>query len=285
MLAVFDIGGTFVKCGLFDDGKISHQAKFPTPKTFEEMLSQMKSVLDSYDETITGVALSAPGTVNTKKRVIEGLSAVPYIHQRPIFDEFEAAFGLPVAIENDANCAGICEMKSGAGQGYQNAAFVVLGTGVGGAVFINGQIYKGSHLFGGEFGLMKNRQETNLSGNGTVVKAAAKYAKLSGREVSGIELFELEANGDTLAHEVLEEMYQNIANLIYNLQVSLDPEIIILGGGVSARSELPEKIRGYLKQTLEQELIPEVMPEIVCCHYQNDANLLGAAYNFLDQNK
>ncbi len=281
-LAVFDLGGSAVKYGLYENDTLSHTSKFTTPKTMDELLVEMKKVVDSFQPGVTGIAMSSPGAVNVKERRIDGISAIEYIHNRPIYDEIESYLGLPVTIENDANSAGICEMRIGAGKGYNEAVFVVLGTGVGGTIFINNQIYRGAHLFGGEFGLMKGKKGQTLSRIGTGVKAALRYSQETGEEVDGKELFARSEKGDALAQQILNEMYDDIAEMIYNLQVSVDPEIVILGGGISARKELPEEIAKRVQQTLTEEEVPEIMPEIVPCQYQNDANLLGAALNFVD---
>ena len=283
-LVVFDIGGSAVKYGLWDKQTLSQTSQFSTPATFEEMQSQLQTVVQSFGEQVTGVAISSPGAVNVAARRIDGISAVPYIHHRPIFDELEAAFGLPVTIENDANCAGICEVALGAGRGKQAAIFVVIGSGVGGAIFINGRIYKGAHLFGGEFGLMQNTNRRTLSNNGTAVNVAKAFSEQTGTTVTGKELFERKDAGNPQAAEALETMYQHLAEALYNLQVSIDPEIIMVGGGISARPELITALQEKLQHLLSAYGVPEIMPEIKACHFQNDANLIGAAVNFENLN-
>ena len=196
-LVVFDIGGTAVKHGYFSNEVLAHQGKFPTPVTFENMKEEMLSVIKALrkTKTVEGVAISAPGAVNVNERRIDGISAVPYLHNRPIFDELEDFFDLPVTIENDANCAGIAEIELGAGKEANNVVFMVLGTGVGGSVFINRQIYKGAHLFAGEFGLMRNGKPKTLSNVGTIVKVANKYNETTNKSVTGKEIFELAEAG------------------------------------------------------------------------------------------
>ncbi len=278
-IAAFDIGGSAVKYGLWTGKELQQLGKFKTPASFAEMVTQMKKILATSPDVL-GIAISSPGAVNVEKRQIDGISAVPYLHHRPIFDEFEQAFSLPVTIENDANCAGICEMEIGAGKNVQQAVFMVIGSGVGGAIFINGDIYKGAHLFGGEFGLMKNTNDKILSINGTAVHVAERFSEETGKQVSGIDLFELKEQGDKKATAALETMYEHIAQILYNIQVSIDPEMIILGGGISARAELATELSQRLARLLDEEGVGDILPEIVTCHYQNNANLIGAALNF-----
>ncbi|MDN6663455.1 MAG: ROK family protein [Tetragenococcus koreensis] len=279
-LAVFDLGGSSVKYGLWDQQRINQVGHFTTPTTFENLKVQLQQTIAPYKDQMTGVAFSAPGAVNVTQRRIDGISAIPYIHQRPIYDELESHLGLPVTIENDANCAGICEMVLGAGKQVKHAVFLVIGTGVGGAIFINGELYKGAHLFGGEFGLMHNQNGKTLSYNGTAVNTAARFSKQYGNKLTGLELFEQKDAGDKRATQAIESMYNHLADSLYNIQVSLDPEMVILGGGISARSELAEELQTRLQKLLTDEGISAILPEIKTCHYQNNANLIGAALNF-----
>lgn len=280
-LVVFDIGGTAVKHGYWAKNKLTEQGQFKTPDTFEKMTREMKKIVSLHqDKEIEGVAISSPGAVNVEKRRIDGISAVSYLHDFPIFDELAAFFELPVTIENDANCAGIAEIGLGAGTAAKNAIFMVLGTGVGGSIFINRELYKGSHLFGGEFGLMIGGSETTLSGVGSIVKVANKYQEQTEKPVNGKDIFDLLERNDKLAKELVDEMYWAIAHALYNIQVCLDPELVIIGGGVSARKEVSDEIGQRLQHLLTKHLVPEIMPEIKTCHFSNDANLIGAALNF-----
>lgn len=280
-LVVFDIGGTAVKYGYWAKNKLTEQGQFKTPDTFEKMTREMEKIVSLHqDKEIEGVAISSPGAVNVEKRRIDGISAVSYLHDFPIFDELAAFFELPVTIENDANCAGIAEIGLGAGTAAKNAIFMVLGTGVGGSIFINRELYKGSHLFGGEFGLMIGDSETTLSGVGSIVKVANKYQEQTEKTVNGKDIFDLLERKDELAKELVDEMYWAIAHALYNIQVCLDPELVIIGGGVSARKEVSDEIGQRLQHLLTKHLVPEIMPEIKTCHFSNDANLIGAALNF-----
>ena len=279
-LAVFDIGGTSVKHGVWEKQSLSEVSAFPTPDTFEKLLEKFKQVIGAYNRSIEGIAISSPGAVDQVKKQILGISAVEYIHQRPIFDELEHYFNLPVTIENDANCAGIAEVRLGVGKDAQNVAFVVLGTGVGGALFVKRELYKGSHLFGGEVGLLKSQNTETFSLNGTLVKTANFYSEQTRTQVEGKELFALKENGDLIATKLLDEMYQIMANNLYNIQVIFDPELIVLGGGISRRPDLAAELSTRLFNSLKKEGIEAIMPAIKCCRFNNDANLIGAALHF-----
>lgn len=282
-LMAFDIGGTSVKTGLFVDKELAEKSSFNTPNSFDKLILEMKKYIKP---DIDGVAISAPGVVDIQNRVIRNESAVPYIHNRPIFDELETALERPVMIENDANCAGICEITFGAGENFNNIAFIVIGTGVGGSVFINKKIYKGAHLSGGEFGFMKDKDGRTLSNSATLVKGVAAYNKhVSEKKIkNGQELFALAKDGDRLAQDIIDNIYNRIAEGLYNLQVAFDFDAFIFGGGISARADLSKEIRKRLAKLLADNVTDNIMPVVKSCKFHNDANLYGAVVSFL-QNK
>lgn len=281
-LMVFDIGGSAIKFGYWENQRLEQTGQFVTPDSFDKMVAAMQETMTTITGEIEGVAISSPGVVNGVTRRIDGLSAVKYLHGFPIFDALEEALGLPIAIENDANCAGIAEIELGIGKSVNHAVFLVLGTGVGGAIFINRQLYKGAHLFGGEFGLMLNRRHEILSNEGTMVKVANKYSKLTDQKVDGKRIFTLLEEQDELATALVSTMYNDIAHVLYNLQVALDPEMVIIGGGISARPEISREISQRLEKLLAQQGVEAILPEVVSCKFGNDANLIGAAMNFMN---
>lgn len=239
---------------------------------------------------IEGIAISSPGAVNQVAGIIEGASAIPYIHHFPIVEELEELFGCPVSIENDANCAALAEFWKGAAKGLKNVIFVVVGSGIGGAVIIDGKIQYGKHLSAGEFGYMLLTDQHTFSDLGTAVNMAKRYTKRKNLEenaVSGKEVFELAEQGDAIAQNEVDTFYRYLAQGIYNLQYSFDPEKIIIGGGVSSKSDLIPQLTVNLERIARQVETalfgPENslhIPEITLCEFKNDANLIGAVYNF-----
>lgn len=285
-ILVFDIGGSAVKYGLWENNTLSRTDKFSTPKTWGEMKDSLKAVQEKMPEDIEGVGISSPGVVDVIKQQIDGISAVDYIHGFNIFTELETLFQLPVTIENDANCAGLAEFYQGAGQGYQNAAFVVIGTGVGGALFVNGQLMKGAHLYGGEFGLMYLDRDQTFSQVGTAVQMAWRYCDRMGIErssVTGEEVFEKAEQDDPVAKEEVNNFYRYLTQGLFSIQFAFDPEIIILGGGVSGKKGLLEEINQRMADLLAQQNLNDFIPKIELCKYRNDANLVGAAANFYNK--
>ncbi|UTI42880.1 ROK family protein [Niallia sp. RD1] len=283
-LLVMDIGGSSVKFAVWEKEQLVDKGSFVTPKTWDEMKQEMVQLKGKMDAkyTIDGVAFSAPGAVNQSKGVIEGASAVPYIHHFPVFFELEKLLGCPISMENDANCAGLAEVWRGAAKGLQNVLFVVIGSGIGGAVIVDGKVRHGKHLFGGEFGYMLLKEDKTFSDLGTAVNMAKRYSKRMEleTELSGKEVFELAEQGDEIAKEEVETFYHYLAIGIYNLQYSFDPEKIIIGGGVSSKEGLLDELNVHLAKVVESAKIAPFIPEVAICEFQNDANLIGAVYNY-----
>lgn len=283
-LALLDVGGTTIKYGLWDGTaqQLTKQGAVATPKSlnaYYDVLTQIVAEFKASDQVV-GVAMSTPGAVNKATGIIEGASALPYIHHFEIQDELETRFDLPVVMENDANCAALAEVGSGAAKGLKNVLFMVIGTGVGGSVIVNGQVQHGRHLFGGEFGYMMMNDGRILSEVGTAVHMADRYNQEAHTNYSGREVFELADQGDLLAQKEAQVLYDNLAQAIYNLQYSFDPEAIILGGGVSQADFLVPNIEKALQKILKQVDIAPFMPTIRTCQYHNDANLIGAMEDF-----
>lgn len=282
-ILVFDMGGSAVKYGVWSQDSLVSKGKFTTPNTWEEMKTKLQQVRTSVNEEIEGVGISAPGAVNAQERRIDGISAIPYIHGFDIYSELETAFGVPVTIENDANCAGMAEFYQGAGKEFQQAAFVVIGTGVGGTLFQNGELVRGAHLYGGEFGLMILDQGKTFSQLGTAVQMAWRYCDRIGVDratITGEEVFQRAEDGDAIAIEEVNKFYRYLAQGLFSIQFAFDPEVIIIGGGVSAKKGLLQEVDQRLKKMLADQALNDFVPLIKLCDYRNDANLVGAAANF-----
>lgn len=281
-LILIDIGGTTIKVGLKQGQNLEVLPAKPTPKTLAEFYTCLEAVVASLKKQypIQGVAISSPGAVDQKSGVIKGASALPYIHNFKIQAELEKRFGLSVSLENDANCAALAEMVDGAGKDIKDAIFLVIGTGVGGALVENKRIRHGAHLLAGEVGYLLLGQEMTVSQAVSPVSLAKRYNAKTGRNISGKEVFERAQADDELAKAEVEQAMQTLATLIYDLQYSFDPELFIIGGAISKNEQLLPMLRAHLAQIKEHVEIADVMPEITVCKYHEQANLLGAAINF-----
>lgn len=278
----FDMGGTSVKYAIWEEG-LKHQGSFPTPDSFEALTENMLQVLNQFKDvfTIEGVAISAPGSVDVEKGIIGGISAIPYIHHFPIQKELESILGLKVSLENDANSAALAELWQGEASDVDSALFVVVGTGIGGAVIQGKKLIKGRNLFAGEFGIMMLDEETSFSRGGTAVHMARRYCErlnLEEGSISGQEVFKRALEGDTIAIEEEETFYKNLALGIYNIMFTTDPDRIILGGGVTQHKPLLGELKKRIDERLEKAGLSSYEYELKSCKYLNDANLVGAVY-------
>ncbi|KEQ18462.1 ROK family protein [Endozoicomonas numazuensis] len=291
MYLSIDLGGTFVKYGVLDEqGSIELKDKFPTPQgDIDQLYGEISRVFADVSETfeIKGLAISAPGAV-TDDGLIKGVSAIPCIHGPNIREDLQNRFNVPVAMENDANCAALAEVRAGSAKDYNDVLFVVCGTGVGGAVIKDGQLHKGKHLLGGEFGMLVQYDHEQkcmasyswLASTGNMVRRASE--KLN-RELSGQNVFELAESGNQTCQEEVEAFYSHLSVLLTNLQCVYDPELIVVSGGITERPQFGEELKSALStiNTMRDSLSIET--EVTVAQHRNDANLLGAFFNLKDK--
>ncbi|MES5891193.1 ROK family protein [Lacticaseibacillus paracasei] len=283
-LALIDIGGSSIKFGLWAHDVVHLRGQVRTPKTLEDFYKVVKAKTQYYQSqsNVSGVAISSPGSVDQASGIIRGASAIPYIHNFKIVEDLKNLLSLPVAIENDANCAGLAEGTFGAAKNYQNSIFIVIGSGIGGAIITDGIIRHGSHLLAGEFGYMLEGNHNTVSMKGSPVWMANRYNQHEkpASPVTGQMIFDLAQKGDPVAKKYLKTMYYALAHLIFNLQYSIDPEVFVLGGGVSNNLQLLPGIEGALDEVMAKVEIAEVRPIIKLCQFRSEANLIGAAVNY-----
>ena len=289
-LLTFDFGGTTVKYTLWQTDKLLTVFSFPTPKTWEETKERLLEIKADYekDYQLHGAAFSFPGCIDHHTGEIKGNSAIKYIHHFPIQRALSELLNLPVSMENDANCAALAEVWRGVAKDAENVLFVVVGTGVGGAIVIDGKIHAGANLYGGEFGFMyldhtREPRYRTLSGLGTAVCMAERYCNQ--KEVphgtySGKDVFELAKQEDMLAVSEVETFHKYLSIGLFNLQMSFDPEIIVIGGGISANTEIVERLTIDVNDLIEKAGVIDFKAQILPCFYKNDANLMGAVKNF-----
>lgn len=282
-LLVVDIGGTTVKYALYKDNHLQDASSFRTPKSWEEMKAHLFEVRSSFiDESIEGIAISSPGAVDVNNGIIHGISAIPYIHEFEIVRELEELFQLPVTIENDANCAALAELAYGVAKSVGTVLFFIIGSGVGGAVAIDGKLHKGPNLFGGEFGYMILNNGYTLSQLASPVHVANRYSsenRLS-TPISGQELFQLSDSGDLGAGEAVKGLIQALGSGIFNSSLVLNPDLVVLGGAISKRKALVKEILEQIDCLREKTGAEDLTIPLVTCQFYNDANLLGAVVHF-----
>ncbi|MBO6046785.1 MAG: ROK family protein [Erysipelotrichaceae bacterium] len=287
-ICAIDVGGSSIKYGIVDEeGNVSAKGSFKTPDHLEAFYDGIVKVFNGYKD-VEGMAMSLPGAVDSESGIIYGASALPYIHGPNIKEDLEARLHTQVEMENDANCAALAEVWKGAAKDTQDSCFVVCGTGIGGAVVKNRAIHKGIHLHGGEFGYMimdYNADEDHYitwSKCGSTIVTVNNVAKELGREVSGHEIFDHE-DANPVYKKHVNRFYTTLATGIYNIQYAYDPEVIIIGGGISSRDDIVERVNERLEVILEDVQDAKIKPVVMKCVFANDANLIGAAYHFFNR--
>lgn len=298
-VVVFDVGGTSVKYGLMQDDELKAQGKVPTPQgadaTQEEFLAGLDGVIDKLRAeaggALDGVAMSLPGTIDVDARYIKTGGALLYNYETDA-NTWAARWGMPVEIENDARCATIAEYDLGNLQGAKTGVVLAFGTGIGGGIIINGEVYKGTHLYAGEASMIYIEtppvtQElvsgTSFSDKCSTVSLTRLMAEAKGLDgCSGEEALAWVKAGDEVACGVFDTYLENLSREIHNIQCLLDPDVICLGGGISQDSFFVEKVREAVRY-FNEDLLPFAfpVPEIHACKFFNDANLVGAYRHFL----
>lgn len=276
-----DIGGTSIKYGVVQsDGNLLLNKHVPTPATWDDLLEQIDFMFNEVtaEYPIDGIAFSAPGAVDSKTGVIYGNSALPYIHNRPFLQAFDDRYKLPVTVLNDANAAALAEGWTGAAVSVKRYATVVIGTGIGGAFVDHDNVMIGSHFHGGEYGYwILDSSVPHPDGTWSKVGATSALIKRCseqiGRPLTGQDVFSLQ--NEPKIEDELERFYRWNAIGIYNLQFSLDPELILIGGGISRRPELRDGIKRHLDALCDAFGTFHI--ELQTCAHFNEANLIGAA--------
>ena len=288
---VFDVGGSAIKYAIMDnDAHIYERGKELTPKdSLDSFLNVLKSVYEKYQDEVYGIAISVPGTIDSSKGQIYAPGALTYNENVNLADKIHEFTDVPVTLENDGKSAALAELWKGHLQGCQAGAVIVVGSGLGGGIIQDGQLLKGQHLFAGEFSYVLFGEENEFLNNVWAMQGSttallmqtAKAKNIDFTDIDGIKVFEWIHQGDQQAILALQSVAKSLAKGIYNLQCILDPEKILIGGGISQQPLLLEKIQEELNHIYSQ--IPFTIPhaQVETCRFYNDSNLIGALYNYL----
>ncbi|MFP7223939.1 ROK family protein [Priestia filamentosa] len=288
MYLAFDIGGTFVKFALIDAaGNIQTKNKFPTPDNIETLTKYMIENYLSISEKIKGIAISCPGTVDIRTGTIYYGGKLKYLHQQNFVKLLSETCKVPITVENDAKSAALAELWLGSIKGYDNALVLVLGSAVGAGLIIDGKLYRGKNLSAGEVSYTMNLNPYNLKSNffgpmGSSVNMIKSISEKKNIDVSGHHVFDLINNKDSEAVAIFDKYCLQLAEQIMNLQYLLDPEVIAIGGGISSQPIVVESIQQAIDKIKVNNPTHYANPNVVSCKFQNDANLLGALYNFFE---
>lgn len=304
-----DVGGTTVKCGLFKtDGVLVEKWEIPTrtenngseivpdvAKTIEEKLAE-KNISK---EEVDGIGIGVPGPVNAEGDVIAAVNL--FWGYKKLSKELNELTGLTVKVGNDANVAALGEAWKGAAAGAKNVILVTLGTGVGGGIIVDGKIVAGHHGAGGEIGhanVMHDETETCNCGNkgcleqytsatGIVRLAKRKLAKSSEetsiREIPNLtakDVFDAAKAGDAIAIGLVDEVCEILGSTLSNIACVVNPEIIVIGGGVSKAGDI--LLDNIKKHFVETAFMACRDTKFALAGLGNDAGMYGCVEMLLD---
>lgn len=300
-----DIGGTKIAGALVSsDGQIIRESRVPTPANDPNAL--VDAVVDlveelSIGEQVLGAGIAAAGFIDAEQANIIYAPNLSWRNE-PFKAKLESRLSIPVVIENDANAAGWAEFRFGAGQGFRHMVMLTIGTGVGGAVIVDGKMVRGGFGIAGELGHLRvvpNGLPCGCGqmgclesyGSGTALLKAARALASSGSEkgarllelgksageLSGHEVYQAILEGDEGSIGLLNELGGWLGQAIASLTAVLDPQIVVIGGGVSLAGDLLlEPIRkSYLEHLPARGFRPELT--IAAAQFVNDAGVVGAA--------
>ncbi len=287
----FDIGGTKVKHGLLlENGTILSKDSYNTQCTNLEMfLKEMIDTIIMYTKNndVSGVAISLPGFINPDTGYSERAGAITALDNQNLKKLLETRIPLQVEVENDGNCAAFAEKISGNAKDCSDFICVTLGTGVGGGIFIDGKLLHGHSFRSSEFGFMITKASSNdgdiLQSNASTAALIRYYKKLKGigehEKIDGEKIF-LESVKSKSVRRLIDDWVRNISYGIFNLAATLNPQKILIGGGVIAQPGLLSHINYHLDQLYWWKVIK--IP-VESCKHQNDAGMIGALYHFIQK--
>jgi glucokinase len=307
-----DIGGTTTKLAFINmDGKILYKWQIYTDNSNEGKnitINIAKSIainlakLKLNKQNLLGIGIGAPGPVNYQTGIILNAVNLGWRDSFPLKDLLERETGLPVYIDNDANCAALGEMWKGAGNGAKDLVFVTIGTGIGGGIIINGEIVQGINGAGGEIGHITampiNGSQCNCGKTGCIetIASATGIVRLAKEELLTIgtpgelhniltqegeitakDVMVCAQKGDMIAKKVLNHVTFYLGFVLAGIANTLNPEKIVIGGGVSKAGKI---LINPLKEQFAQFTFKPVREstEIIVATLGNDAGVIGAAW-------
>ncbi|ALA96135.1 ROK family protein [Leptotrichia sp. oral taxon 212] len=293
-----DIGGTSIKYGvlsekgeIFIDGTVSTKVTEKENFILSDVKKLVRNILDEYrNYEIKGICVSTAGVVNPEKGEIAYAGpTIPKYTGTKIKEELEKEFSISCEVENDVNCAGLGEYWRGAGKGSKSMVCLTIGTGIGGSVILDGKLLNGIGYTAGEIGYMDvngNYIQNIASSKYLVEKVQKEKVEREGitDTITGVDIFELAKRGDEICIAGINEIISNLAVGVRNIIYLLNPEVIVIGGGITAQKEyLEEKIRKEVNDGMISDMFRKTRIELA--QQGNQAGLLGALYNFLNKNK
>lgn len=268
----FDIGGTSIKYTLFKNGD-DKNIEVLSEKTSSDILAQVIGIIERY-ENLDAIGISSAGVIdNIQGKVIYSGPTIPNYIGTEHKKEIEKRFNIPCFVENDVNSAAYGEYVY---NNYSGPMFcMTVGTGVGGAVILNGKVYTGASFSACEIGYMplKGGYYQDISSTKFLTSLVSKKI---GKKVNGIYVFENAKKGDKICLDAICEMIDNLSYGIINIIYILNPKTIVIGGGITAQKEILEPL--IIKKVNEKLIDKRFITDIKLATLENKASLYGIYY-------
>ena len=295
-----DIGGTSVKLGIVDEtGRVLRKGEesvsfdgYQTPvlTTVRRAAKEFLTANAIPVENLAGIGVSATGQIDSRKGIVAGTCGnFPNYIGSPIKSALEEDFSLPVTVANDANCMTLGEVWVGGAQGYTDVIGVTLGTGVGGGILTGGHLLEGARGLGGELGHYRTHAldgvDCTCGAKGCWERYAATTALVRAAQEKnpdwkdGRAIFAAAEAGNETVLALLDHWTDEIAQGLAGMVHIFNPQLILIGGGVSAQQKL-------LIEPIAAKVKASVMPafaeglEVRAAQLHNDAGMVGAVYYF-----
>jgi glucokinase len=297
VVLALDVGGTGIKCALVTpDGGTRHAERHPTAagRGPEAVVATIRDIADNLADKAradglqpVAVGIAVPGVVDEAAGVAVWSANVGF-RDVPLRDVVRARLGLPTVLGHDVRAGGIAEARLGAARGSRHVLFVAIGTGIAAAQVVDGRAFTGAHGAAGEIGHIVIRPGGPRCGCGqrgcleAVASAAAvgrRYAELTGSPATAAQVGGLAASGDAAAGQVWREAIDALADGLVTAQALFDPEVVVLGGGLS---QADETLLDPLRVALRQRLTFHREPRLVRAALGDEAGCLGAGLLALD---
>ena len=285
-ILAIDIGGTMIKYGLVSsDGKIlsTNKIKTEASKGLNNILNKIDNIFKGYKENNpVGIAVSGTGQINGMiGKVIGGNPIIPNWIGTNLVKILEEKYNLPAVLENDVNCVALGEKWIGAGKDLSNFICLTIGTGIGGGIILNNQLFRGENFVAGEFGhtLIKKGEFEQFASTTALIRLVKEK---TGKILNGKEIFDLEKKEILEYQEIISEWIENLTDGLSNIIYCFNPANIILGGGVIEQGEpLINRIKNSLFKKIGLQFKEKL--NIIQAKLGNNAGMIGASYLLLEK--
>lgn len=292
---IIDIGGSYVKHCLMDEkGIIQEHGKFKTPlDSLESFLNALFSIVEKHKKVgSTGISICCPGIVDSDAGVVYYGGHVPLLHEVNLKQIFNQKYDLPVFVENDGKAAALAELWMNEENRSKNIIVLILGSGIGGGIIVNGELLRGKNFSAGEVSYMiehihEDSKKVNLYGyEASAPRMMKRICELNGLEetAEGEDIFNYIYPENELSWNVFRNYSQKIAKMILSLQHIIDPDKFIISGGITKQPMVLNQIRAEIKEIQAYEHPPFLStPIIEQSKILDGANLHGSLYHILQR--